>query len=88
MDQNGHNGHNGQVGQGIGSDNAMKSNYRVDELAKEWHISDRTVRRYIEDGKLNGFRIGPRLVRVRSEEKERFEKENLSQEYIRRHNGQ
>lgn len=57
----------------------MKKNYRVDELAKEWGVSDRTVRRYIERGELNGLRIGPRMVRVPNAEKERFEKENLTQ---------
>jgi len=57
----------------------MKINFRVDELAKEWKVSDRTVRRYIKNGDLQGSRLGPRLIRVSNDEKNRFEKENLTQ---------
>lgn len=34
------------------------------QIAAEFGISDRTVRRMISDGRLPAHRIGPRLVRI------------------------
>lgn len=35
------------------------------QVAAEFGISDRTVRRMISDGRIPAHRIGPRLVRMR-----------------------
>lgn len=35
------------------------------QVAAEFGISDRTVRRMISDGRLPAHRLGPRLVRIR-----------------------
>jgi len=50
----------------------MSKIYRVDELAKEWDISDRTIRRWIESDKLDAIRIG-KVYRIKREAKEEFE---------------
>ena len=36
------------------------------QVAAEFGISDRTVRRMIADGRIPAHRLGPRLVRIRS----------------------
>lgn len=36
----------------------MKQLYTVDEVADFLRVSPRTIRRYIKDGKLNGFKVG------------------------------
>ena len=35
------------------------------QVAAEFGISDRTVRRMISDGRIHAHRLGPRLVRIR-----------------------
>lgn len=35
------------------------------QIAAEFGISDRTVRRMISDGRIPAHRLGPRLVRIR-----------------------
>lgn len=36
----------------------------ISDAAEYANISTKTVRRYIADGRLIGYRVGPRLVRV------------------------
>lgn len=36
----------------------------IAEAAEHIGTSERTVRRYIADGRLTGYRVGPRLIRV------------------------
>jgi excisionase family DNA binding protein len=36
----------------------------ITEAAEYADVSARTVRRYVSDGRLTGFRVGPRLVKV------------------------
>lgn len=36
----------------------------VNEVAEEFGISPRTVRRYIATGRLTAYRVGPKLVRL------------------------
>ncbi|WP_026533912.1 helix-turn-helix domain-containing protein [Arthrobacter sp. H14] len=38
------------------------------EAADYAHISTRTLRRYITDGRLTGYRVGPRIIRVNLDE--------------------
>ena len=37
----------------------------VQEAAHHYTVSQRTVRRWIADGRLTAVRVGPRLIRVR-----------------------
>jgi excisionase family DNA binding protein len=46
--------------------------YKPEELAKEWKVSERTVRRLIEAEKIDAIRIG-RVWRIPEDEKQRFE---------------
>ncbi|MGV0991097.1 MAG: excisionase family DNA-binding protein [Mycobacterium sp.] len=36
----------------------------IAEVAKELGVSPRTVRRYISDGRIIAYRVGPRLLRI------------------------
>lgn len=36
----------------------------INEVAEEFGISPRTVRRYIANGRLTAYKVGPRLVRL------------------------
>ena len=36
----------------------------IQDAAKYFGISDRTIRRYIASGLIAGYRVGPRLIRV------------------------
>lgn len=36
----------------------------IADAAEYADVSDRTIRRYIADGRLTGYRMGPRLVKV------------------------
>ena len=38
--------------------------------AEQYGISDKTLRRYIAAGRVNGYRLGPRLLRVDLDELE------------------
>lgn len=44
----------------------------VPEAAKQFNCSTRTIRRYIADGRLTGYRIGPRMLRVDRAELDRL----------------
>ena len=37
------------------------------EAAEHYSVSTKTIRRWISDGRLEGYRVGPRLLRVRVE---------------------
>lgn len=50
----------------------MKKNHKPEDLAREWNVSERTVRRLIESEKLDAIRIG-RVWRIPEDEKQRFE---------------
>jgi len=49
----------------------------VEQLAERWQVSERTVRRMIEDGRLRAVRIGNQL-RVADDVLERFEARNAT----------
>ena len=49
----------------------------VGDVAGEFQVSPRTVRRWIADGDLQVVRIG-RLVRIRPRDRDRFIREHLS----------
>jgi excisionase family DNA binding protein len=36
----------------------------LDDAAKRFDVSTKTIRRYIAAGRLTGYRVGPRLVKV------------------------
>jgi excisionase family DNA binding protein len=37
---------------------SLKKTFRVDELAREWNVSPRTIRREIDRGELDAFKVG------------------------------
>jgi excisionase family DNA binding protein len=46
---------------------ANKSQRRLSSIygvAEEYDVSPRTVRRWIADGRITGYRVGPRLIKV------------------------
>lgn len=44
----------------------------ISRAAEEVDLSDKTVRRYIASGRLRGYRVGPRLIKVDLEELDRL----------------
>jgi excisionase family DNA binding protein len=42
-----------------------------DEVAKIRGVSGRTVRRWIAEGRLPAYRVGPRLIRIKAEDLEK-----------------
>ncbi len=53
----------------------MSKRLRVDELAKEWDVDPRTVRKRIERGELEAFKIGD-TWRIRIDQVQKYEREN------------
>ena len=46
---------------------ANKSQRRLSSIngvAEEYDVSPRTVRRWIADGRIAGYRVGPRLIKI------------------------
>jgi len=52
----------------------MKKSYRVDELAEQWDVNPRTIRREIDRGTLGAFKVGD-TWRVKIEEIEKYEQQ-------------
>ncbi len=52
-----------------------KRSYRLDEIAQDWDVSRKTVERLVRSGELEAFKIGS-VWRVKSEQREEFEKKN------------
>ena len=52
--------------------------YTVAKLAEHWCVSTDTVYAMIHSGRLNAFRFGGKLYRIRAEEVERFECQSQS----------
>ena len=46
------------------SDDKLPRRMRISECAAEIPCSERTVRRYIREGRLKAVRVGPRMLRV------------------------
>lgn len=44
----------------------------VDQAADALGCTSRTIRRYISDGRLTGYRVGPRLIRIDAAELDRL----------------
>ncbi|WP_245551779.1 helix-turn-helix domain-containing protein [Gordonia hirsuta] len=36
----------------------------IEQVSQKYEISTRTVRRYLASGRLRGYRIGPRMIRL------------------------
>jgi excisionase family DNA binding protein len=36
----------------------------IAQVAEQYEVSTRTIRRYIADGRLTAYRIGPRMIRL------------------------
>jgi len=36
----------------------------IAQVAEQYDVSTRTIRRYIADGRLTAYRIGPRMIRL------------------------
>lgn len=45
------------------------------DVAQRWGCSDRTVRNMVNDGRLPGLRIGGKLLRIRVEDVEEYERD-------------
>jgi excisionase family DNA binding protein len=64
------------MGDGVGDPKGRKLTdsvtLSVDEIAKYLGVSHMTVRRWIIAGHLEGFRVGPRMYRVREEKFQEF----------------
>lgn len=56
----------------------MGSVYSVSSLAEHWGCGTDTVYSLIKSGDLPAFKLGGRLLRVRSEEVEKFECQNIA----------
>ncbi len=53
----------------------MKELYTIDELADFLRVSPRTIRRYLKDGKIKGFKVNGKAWRFSDDEVARFIKE-------------
>ena len=40
----------------------------IAQVAEEYQLSDRTIRKYLTDGRLRGVRVGPRAIRLDPDE--------------------
>jgi excisionase family DNA binding protein len=52
-----------------------KKSYRIDELAKDFDVSRRTIERLIQRGEIQSFKIGD-TRRIEAEEVERLKKKD------------
>ena len=50
----------------------MKELYTINELADFLRVSPRTIRRYLKDGKINGFKVNGKEWRFSDEEVSRY----------------
>ena len=63
----------------------IKKSYRIDELAREFAVSRRTIERLIERGEIQTFTVGDtRTRRIDAEEAERIKKKEPRDEGIKR----
>jgi len=46
----------------------------ITEVAKELKVSRRTIKRWVQAGKLNAIRLSPHIVRIEEQEIERFKR--------------
>jgi excisionase family DNA binding protein len=46
----------------------MGQKISIQDVAEQFGVSPRTVRRYIASGRLTAYRVGPRLIRVDAEQ--------------------
>jgi len=53
----------------------MKKSYRIDELAKDFDVSRRTIERLIQRGEIQSFKVGD-TRRIEAEEVERLKKKD------------
>lgn len=51
--------------------------WTIKQIAVELQVSDRTVRRWIAQGKIKVLRLGHRTVRITEEELERIKREGI-----------
>lgn len=52
----------------------VRKTFRVDELAKDWGVNPRTIRREIDRGKLDAFKVGD-TWRIPVEEAQKYQEE-------------
>lgn len=50
---------------------AGKKLITVADVVQQFGLSERTVRRYLAEGRLSAVRVGPRLIRLDAEQVER-----------------
>lgn len=46
----------------------MGKKLSIDQVAKDYNISRRSVRRYIAEGRLTAIRVGPHMIRLDAEQ--------------------
>ncbi|PND54350.1 hypothetical protein CRM90_28470 [Mycobacterium sp. ENV421] len=46
----------------------MAKKITIEQVAEQFGVSTRTVRRYIADGRLTAYRVGPRMIRLDAEQ--------------------
>lgn len=51
--------------------------FTISELAKRWRVSRHTVTGLIQRGELQAFRAGARAFRIREDEVNRYEQQNM-----------
>ncbi|BDB43322.1 MULTISPECIES: helix-turn-helix domain-containing protein [Mycobacterium] len=47
---------------------SAKRHLALNDAAEYLGVNPRTIRRYIADGRLTGYRVGPRLIKVDADE--------------------
>jgi len=52
--------------------------FTIPELARRWRMSRHTITAAIRAGRLQAFKVGERVYRIREAEVERYEQQNLA----------
>ncbi|MCO6390566.1 excisionase family DNA-binding protein [Aliihoeflea aestuarii] len=60
------------------SDEDLPNVFTPKTLAERWHCSERHIRNMLERGDLDFFRLGGKLVRIRTEDVVRYENASIN----------